>query len=172
MSNARGPLDGGFLEPERTVAPVGQPRARAYAGEFFAQACARCECPLSDIAHHDAAAEHPRVEAYLLEVAGAQEHLAEPGAPPRDPHAQGAHQGGPVGFGVEPVPQHASDPPPRRPLEEAQRRLAAGARLQRVVGVHVQERPGYLPLGEPGEIASQGREPVPFRQPHAGRGRP
>ena len=61
--------------------PVGQPRADASVGEDLAQAGARGERVLADVSHHDAAAEHPRINDHLREVAfGAQGHLLIPSA--------------------------------------------------------------------------------------------
>src|ERR687890_1443196 len=56
VNNARGSLEGPLLEPERTVAPVGQPHASVGKGKFLAQVSARCERFFSDVAHHDTAA--------------------------------------------------------------------------------------------------------------------
>ena len=60
--------------------PVGQPRADVSVGETLAQAGARGERVLADVSHHDAAAEHPRINDHLREVLGAQGHLLIPSA--------------------------------------------------------------------------------------------
>ena len=54
-------LEIALLELECAIVPVGQPRADVSVGETLAQAGARGERVLADVAHHDAAAEPPRI---------------------------------------------------------------------------------------------------------------
>src|SRR3712207_6224880 len=91
LNNARGPLEVALLELECPVVSVGQPRTGVGAGEPLAQASARAERFLTDVAHHDAAAEHPRAETHFREILGAQGHLPVPRAS-RDPFVQGIEQ--------------------------------------------------------------------------------
>jgi hypothetical protein len=112
--------------------PVGQPRASV--SEPLAQAGARGERVLADVAHHDAAAEHLRVKAHLRVILGAQGHLPVPSAY-RATFAQGLSLRSDsifsnvswVGFALRPVLGHATGRRPSNPQPRCRPQISAAA---------------------------------------------